>query len=185
METGGFLFGVITIFSCFTNNFAMPPEIIKFAYSKKSAYTAFAVVGVLILLLSKTCIGCFLSHDVVGGSIFAVFILLIGALLGLMIVTRLVPAIKGEIALELDENGAKDYVRNIILDWNDVEDIGLKPGRSSAMLVFELKFDSDFGKQVFVSLRWVEGRDQDIYKTVLAYFDAVEGIVREDAEDEL
>ena len=179
METGGFLFGVITIFSCFTNNFAMPPEIIKFAYSKKSAYTALVVVGLLILLLLKTCIGCFLSHDIVGGIIFAVFISLIAALLGLMIVTRLVPAIKGEIALELDENGAKDYIRNIILDWKDVEDIGLKPGRSSAMLVFELKFDSDFGKQVFVSLRWVEGLDQDIYKAVLEYFDAAEGIERE------
>lgn len=163
----------------------MPPEIIKFAYSKKSAYTALGVVGVLILLLLKTCIGSFLSHDMVGGIIFAVFILLIGALLGLMIVTRLVPAIKGEVALELDENGAKDYIRNIILDWKDIEDIGLKPGRSSAMLVFKLKFDSDFGKQVFVSLRWVEGRDRDIYKTVLTYFDEAEGIVREDVgEDE-
>ena len=28
------------------------------------------------------------------------------------------------------------------------------------MLVFELKFESDFGKQVAVSLRWVEGGSQ-------------------------
>jgi len=161
----------------------MPPEIIKFAYSKKSAYTSLAVMGVLILLLLRTCISSFLSHDVVGGSIFAVFILLIAALLVLMIITRLAPAVKGEVALELDENGVKDYIRNIILDWKDIEDIGLKPGRSSAMLVFELKFDSDFGKQVFVSLRWVEGHDRDIYKAVLDYFDAAEGIVREDVAD--
>jgi hypothetical protein len=158
----------------------MLPEVIKFAYSKRSAYTALAVMGALILLLLKTCIGCFLTHDVVGGVLFAVFIALIGALLGLMIITRLVPALKGEVALVLDDQGIKDYIRNIVLDWKDVEDIGLKPGRSSAMLIFELKFDSDFGKQVFVSLRWVEGRDRDIYKTVLAYFDVVEGIVRED-----
>jgi len=66
----------------------------------------------------------------------------------LMIITRLKPALDGDIAMEMDENGIKDYIRNIILDWKDIEDIGLKPGRSSAMLVFELKFDSDFGKQV-------------------------------------
>jgi len=163
----------------------MPPEIIKFAYSKKSAYAALAVVGILILLLLRTCISSFLSHDIVGGSIFAVFILLIAALLVLMIITRLVPAVKGEVALELDEHGVKDYIRNIILDWKDIEDIGLKPGRSSAMLIFELKFDSDFGKRIFVSLRWVDGRDRDIYKTMLDYFDAVEGIEREDVEEGL
>lgn len=157
----------------------MPPEIIKFAYSKKSAYAALAVLVVLILLLLKTCVASFLAHDVFGGGIFAVFILLVTALLVLMIITRFIPAMRGDVALELDGDGIKDYIRGIVLDWKDVEDIGLKPGRSSAMLVFELKFESDFGKNVFVSLRWVNGRDGDIYKTVLTYFDEVEGIERE------
>lgn len=162
----------------------MPPETIKYAYSKKSGFAALAVLVVLMLLLLKTCITSFLAQDMLGGGIFTVFVLLLSALLGLMIFTRLIPAFKGEVALELDEHGIKDYIRHIVLDWKDVEDIGLKPGRSSAMLVFELKFDSDFGKRVFISLRWVEGRDQDIYKTVLAYFDEVEGIVREDGSEE-
>jgi len=48
------------------------------------------------------------------------------------------------------------------------------------MLIFELKFDSDFGKRVAVSLRWVEGRDSEIFDTVRAWFDDVEGIVREE-----
>jgi hypothetical protein len=162
----------------------MPPEIIKFPYSKKAGYAALAVMLVLILFMLKTCITSYLQIDMLGAGIFGVFILFVIAIMVLMIVTRLIPALKGEIALELDENGIKDYIRNIILDWKDIEDIGLKPGRSSAMLVLELKFDSDFGKQVFFSLRWVEGKDRDIYKIVLDYFDEVEGIERVDEEED-
>jgi len=156
----------------------MPPEVVQFSYSKKSGFAGLTLLVILILLLLKTCISNYLSHDILGASIFGVFALFLFFLLGLLIITRLIPAFKSEVALELDENGAKDYIRNLILDWKDIEDIGLKPGRSSAMLVFELKFDSDFGKQVFVSLRWVEGKDQEIYKKVLDYFDAAEGIER-------
>lgn len=156
----------------------MPPEVVKFPYSKKAGFTVMAVMLLLILLMLKTCVTSYLSHDLLGAIIFGVFILFVIALMVLMIITRLKPALDGEIALEMDENGIKDYIRNIVLDWKDIEDIGLKPGRSSAMLIFELKFDSDFGKQVFFSLRWVEGKDRDIYKKVLTYFDEAEGIER-------
>ena len=154
--------------------------VIQFPYSKKSGYAGLTVMFILMLLLLKTCISNYLAHDIAGAVVYGVFILVVLAVFVLMVVTRLIPALKGEIALELDENGVKDYIRNIVLDWKDVDDIALKPGRSSAMLIFELKFDSDFGKQVHVSLRWVEGKDQEIYNTVLNYFDDVEGIVRED-----
>jgi hypothetical protein len=161
----------------------MPPEVVQFSYSKKSSYAGLGILTVLILLFLKTTVTNYLAHDILGASIFGLFILLLLFLLGLMIVTRLSPALKGEVALELDENGVKDYIRNLILDWKDIEDIGLKPGRSSAMLIFELKFDSDFGKRVFVSLRWVDGKDQEIYKKVLDYFDTAEGIERVYEED--
>lgn len=156
----------------------MPPEVIQLPYSKKSAYTGMAILLVLLLLLLKTTVTNYLAHDLLGAGIFGIFVLFVVYLLGLLIFTRLIPAFKNEVAIELDENGIKDYIRNIILDWKDIEDIGLKPGRSSAMLVFDLKFDSDFGKQVFISLRWVDGKDQEIYSTVLNYFDAAEGIER-------
>jgi hypothetical protein len=162
----------------------MPPEVIQIPYSKKSGYAGLAVLLILMLFLLKTAVTNYLVHDILGASIFGAFVLFLLFVMGLLILTRLIPAFKGEVALELDENGVKDYIRNIILDWKDIEDIGLRPGRSTAMLVFELKFDSDFGKQVFVSLRWVEGKDQDIFKTVLNYFDAAEGIERVDEDEE-
>lgn len=162
----------------------MPPEVIQIPYSKKSGYAGLAVLLILMLFLLKTAVTNYLVHDILGTSVFGAFVLFLLFVMGLLILTRLIPAFKGEVALELDENGVKDYIRNIILEWKDIEDIGLRPGRSTAMLVFELKFDSDFGKQVFVSLRWVEGKDQDIFKTVLNYFDAAEGIERVDEDEE-
>jgi hypothetical protein len=157
----------------------MPSKVIQFRYSKKVAFIGVIVLLVVILLLLKTCLESYYAHDMVGSVIYGAFVLVIAATLAIMIYTRLIPAMKGEIALELDENGAKDYIRNIIIDWKDVEDIYLKPSRTSSMLVFELKFESDFGKQVSVLLRWVEGRDNDIFNTVVAYFDEAEGIIRE------
>jgi hypothetical protein len=158
----------------------MSSQIIQFPYSKKVAFVGVIVLLIVILLLLKTCIQSYYAHDIVSVVIYGVFVLIIIAVLAIMIYSRLIPALKGEIALELDENGAKDYIRKIVIDWKDIEDIHLRPSRTSAMLVFELKFESDFGKQVSVLLRWVEGRDSDIFNTVVAYFDESEGIIREE-----
>jgi hypothetical protein len=161
----------------------MPSDIIQFPYSKKSGYAGMVLLLIFASLFGTTCVQNYIKHDILGTVIFGAFVLLVVALMVLMVITRLIPAFKGEVALQLDKDGAKDYIRNIILNWNDVEDISLRPGRSSAMLIFELKFDSDFGKRVFVSLRWVEGRDQEIFETVINYFDELMGNVRVDEED--
>jgi hypothetical protein len=150
----------------------MPVEIIRFPYG-------ITVLLIVILLLLNTCLGSYYRHDMVGTVIFGAFVLLITTVLVIMVNARLIPALKGAVALELDETGSKDYIRNIIIDWKDVEDIYLRPARFSSRLVFELKFESDFGKQVSVLLRWVEGSDTDIFNTVVAYFDEAEGIIRE------
>jgi hypothetical protein len=157
----------------------MALQTLKLRYSKKAGFAGIGVLLIFILLLLRTCITSYRSHDIIGAYIFGLFVLLLFFVMIVMVIYRLLPALKNDIALELDKNGIKDYVRNIIVDWKDVDDIVLKPGRSSAMLIFQLKFESDFGKFVAISLRWIEGRDRDIYDTVLAYFDEAEGIVRE------
>jgi hypothetical protein len=157
----------------------MSAQVIQFRYSRKSSFIGIGLLLVMFLLLLRTCILSYYVHDITGTVVFGILGTIIVAVMGIMVYYRLIPALKGEIALELYEQGIKDYIRHITIDWNDVEDIFLQPGRSASMLVFELKFDSDFGKRVHVLLRWVEGSDRDIYDTVLAYFDEIEGIVRE------
>lgn len=162
----------------------MPPEVIQLPYSKKSGLAGLAVLLILTLFLLKTAVTNYTAHDILGTIIFGIFVLFLLFLCGLLILTRLIPAFKGEVALELDENGVKDYIRNVLIDWKDIEDIGLKPGRSTAMLVFDMKGDSDMRQQLLISLRWVDGKDQEIFKTVLNYFDAAEGIERVDEDEE-
>lgn len=154
-------------------------QIIQFRYSRKSSFIGMGILLVAFLLLLRTCLVNYYAHDIIGTVVFAVFCLFVTGLMGILINARLLPALRGDIAFELDEQGMKDFIRNITIDWKDVEDIYLQPGRTAAMLVFELKFDSDFGKRIHVLLRWVEGSDQEIYDTVVAYFDEAEGIVRE------
>lgn len=158
----------------------MEMPVVQLRYSKKSGFLGVAVLLIAFLLLLRTCLINYYAHDIVGAIVFGVFGAVVATLMGIMINTRLMPALRGDIAFELDEQGMKDFIRGITIDWKDVEDIYLQPGRTSSMLVFELKFDSDFGKRIHVLLRWVEGRDREIYGRVVAYFDEVEGITREE-----
>lgn len=157
----------------------MSSQNIQFRYSKKSGFIGAGLLLAVVLLLLRTCVLSYYTHDITGTVVFGIFAATVAMVLGIITYARLLPALRDEIALELDAQGMKDYIRNITIDWKDVEDIYLRPGRTSSMLVFELKFETDFGKRIHVLLRWVEGSDVEIFNTVVAYFDEVEGIVRE------
>jgi hypothetical protein len=154
--------------------------VVQLKYSKKSGFIGVSVLLIAFLLLLRTCAVNYYAHDIVGAVVFGAFGIVVAVVMGIMINGRLLPALRGDIAFELDEQGMKDFIRGITIDWKDVEDIYLQPARTSSMLVFELKFDSDFGKRIHVLLRWVEGRDWEIYNRVVAYFDEIEGITREE-----
>ncbi len=81
------------------------------------------------------------------------------------------PALRGDIALALDEQGISDYIRDVSINWEDIEEIKLIRGRSASTLQIDLKFESDYGSQIGITLRWVKGRDEEIYDTVMAYFE--------------
>lgn len=88
---------------------------------------------------------------------------------------RLIPAINGDIALQLDDEGISDYIRGISIDWKDIKEINLVRGRSASMMQIDLKFESDYGSRLSIPLRWVKGKDDEIYETTLAYFEQAPG----------
>src|SRR5665213_2896616 len=104
---------------------------------------------------------------------FGLFIFLF--VLALLVVKRLIPAIKGDIALALDEEGISDYIRNVSINWTDIKNIGLIPGRSASILQIDLKWESEYGEQINIPLRWVKGKDAEIYANVLSCFTANAG----------
>jgi len=86
---------------------------------------------------------------------------------------RLIPALKGDVALQLDDEGISDYIRDISIDWVDIKEITLLRGRSASTMRIELKFESDYGTEIAIPLRWIKGNDDEIYETTLAYFEQI------------
>jgi len=125
------------------------------------------MVILMLLLLSNT----MAANSKLGWIIFGLFAVFFLFMLTMLIIKRLLPAIKGDIALQLDEEGISDYIRDVSIDWNDIKEINLVRGRSAFTMRIDLKFESDYGSQVAIPLRWVKGKDDEIYETTLAYFE--------------
>ncbi len=89
----------------------------------------------------------------------------------MVVVKRLVPALKGDISLEVDEEGINDYIRDVSISWKDIKGINLVRGRSASIMQIDLKWESDYGNRIGIPLRWVKGKDAEIYDTVMAYFE--------------
>jgi hypothetical protein len=81
---------------------------------------------------------------------------------------------KGNIALEVGNEEIVDYIRNISIALGDIKEISLIHGRSASTMLIDLKWKSDYGNQIAIPLRWVKGKDAEIFNTVLAYFERVE-----------
>jgi len=88
-----------------------------------------------------------------------------------IILKRLVPALRGDIALQLDEEGISDFVKEVSINWKDINEINLIRGRSASMMRVDMKWESDYGSQIAIYLRWIKGKDQEIYETTVAYFE--------------
>jgi hypothetical protein len=144
----------------------------QYPYSLKfSLGTIVLMVILLLLLLSNT----MFANTKFGWVIFFVFSMFFVFIVSMLVVTRLIPAIRGEIALRLDDDGISDYIRYISIDWKDIQDINLVRGRSASIMYIDLKFESDHGSQIAIPLRWVKGNDDDIYETTMAYFEQAPG----------
>jgi hypothetical protein len=143
----------------------------NYPYSKKNGFVTIGVLVVLGLLFISNILKAYYNHDRIDLVVFIVLTLALIFVLGIVIFKRLRPALNGETALEFNDKEIVDYLRNITINWQDIESIDFKRTRSSAMLWIKLKWESDYGSAIFISLRWIEGSDSDIYSTALSYFD--------------
>jgi hypothetical protein len=136
---------------------------IKYSYSLSYSLATLLVMVVLMLLL--------LSNVAAGDSnaawmIYGVFVLVFVAVGTLLIAKRLLPAIQGKAALELNETCLIDYLRNITIDWKDVKTVEFIRSRSSSLVQLNLKWVSDYGSEIAIPLRFVKGKDEEIYSQV-------------------
>ncbi len=121
-----------------------------------------------MLLLLVNVIG---TNSTPAWSIYGIFSLVFLSALIMVVVKRLVPALKGDISLEVDEEGINDYIRDVSISWKDIKGINLVRGRSASIMQIDLKWESDYGSQISIPLRWVKGKDDEIYASTLTFFE--------------
>lgn len=146
-----------------------------YLYSKRNSMFTILLMLVLGALFISNIYKAYYSNDRFDLILFALFLAVLAFMLVVVVIKRLLPAFKKEVVLEFNEKGLTDHLRNIIIDWHDIQNIGFRRTRSSALLMISLKWESDHGKVISISLRWVAGKDMDIYQTALAYFHQFSG----------
>lgn len=139
----------------------------QYRYSLNFSLGTILLMVILMWLLFSNIRG---TNSALSWAVHGISAFLFLSLLTLLIIKRLIPALRGDIALELDAEGISDYIRDINVNWIDIEDISLIPGRSASMLRIDLKWESEYGRQINLPLRWVKGKDAEIYDMVMAYF---------------
>jgi hypothetical protein len=140
----------------------------QYPYSLKFSLGTLAVMIILMAIV---------IHNVGGYQTDLIYIiigfcgLVFATLSAVIVMKRLVPAIKGSIALQLDDEGISDFIKEISIEWKDVKEIHLVRGRSASIIRVDLKWETDYGSQIAIYLRWIKGKDQEIYETTLDYFE--------------
>lgn len=143
-------------------------EVAQFPYSLKFSIASLVL---MVLFISLLFINVLAADSFVGWAVFSLFALAFLLMFVLVIVKRFVPALRGDIALQLDEEGISDYIRNISINWGDIDEISMVRGRSASSVRVGLKFDSDYGNWIIIPLRWIKGNDDDIYDAITAYYE--------------
>lgn len=146
-------------------------ESIQYPYSKNSALLGVGLPLIFFAITFNNLRYSYINGYILSWMIIVVADLVFLALLLFVLIKRLIPALKNEIALELNEEGIVDYIRNIVIEWGDVREINLEMGRNSSKMVIDLKEETDYGKQIAIPLRWVAGKDLEICETTQAYFE--------------
>src|SRR6187402_2236013 len=117
-------------------------ETIKYPYNKNAALMGVGVPLVFLLITAVNLKNAYLAGHTVSWVITALADLVFTAQLVYVLITRLIPAFKGDIALEFNNTGISDYIRKIEIDWKDVKDINFEQSRKAKMVI-DLKEETD------------------------------------------
>lgn len=112
----------------------------------------------------------FQYHLIPGMLIIITCDLIFASYLVYIVITRLIPALQNKVALELNDQGINDYIRNIVIEWSFVNGLAHEIGRNSSKIIVKLKEETEYGTEVVIRLRWVKGKDRKIFDEANDYF---------------
>jgi len=148
-------------------------ETIEYPYSKGSALLGVVLPLIFFAVTFNNLKYSWVNHYTLVLVLISFADLIFLSLLVFVLIKRLIPALRNEVALELNDEGITDYMRNIVIEWADVKDINMERGRNFSKMIVDLKHETEYGSQIAVSLRWIQGKDLEICETTMAYFEEV------------
>ena len=87
-----------------------------------------------------------------------------------VLVKKLFPALRGDIALEINSLGIVSYDEDVTIEWSDIKSIDYDSGGTSPSLTINFKQETDHGNRIRIKLLYVAGDGQDIYETAMSLF---------------
>jgi len=147
------------------------PTPLRYPYSLASALLGIVLplvfFGITWINLQEA---LYVHNNLAAGLIIFADLVFLG-LLGFVLVKRLVPALQGKIALELNEQGITDYTRNIVIEWSYIKNLDHEIGRNSSRIIIKLKHETEYGSEVVIRQRWIKGKDREMFEEVYAWFE--------------
>ena len=141
---------------------------ITYQYSKGNCFFYSCLLLILIYLLSTSLSNLFNNHGIDGIMEFGFFLLLPVAFFIRITKRYTIPAIKGKVALEINQQGVIDYARNFIIEWADISDFRMGKNKGDATLYFYFKLSNGIEDFKITRLRWVDGDSLEIYGIIEA-----------------
>jgi len=146
------------------------PQPLRFKYSLNSALLGILMPLVFGAITWNNLLASYHYHLILGILIIVTCDLIFLSYLVFAFTKRLMPALQNKIALELNEQGITDYIRNIVIEWSYVQDLTHEYGRNSSKIIVKLNAETEYGTEVVIRLRWVKGKDRKIFEAVYNYF---------------
>jgi hypothetical protein len=164
-------------------------DTIQWTYNKVFAYLALSILLILLLIFLFRTYQLFDPEQI---TVMRYADFLLAVLIVIILVKYFIPAIKGDIALELNKNCLVDKVRNVTVDWDNVQAVRLVTFSRSFTkgiavdLIDKRAFMSQknswqkllgqmntfsFGTPVIIPLQYITGDNSKIVKTVQDYFE--------------
>ena len=141
----------------------------KYSYSKVTGML-FTTVSIGIIGFSVPyMIGFINIHDSINWSLILAFDALFLLLIAFVMIKNLIPAMQNKTALEFNGEGIVSDFKNVEVKWKDIQDIELRGGKTSSLYI---TFKAATNYEDFrISLQLVKGNDEEVYNTVMKYFE--------------
>ncbi len=79
-----------------------------------------------------------------------------------VVIKGLIPALMGEIALEINSTGIVSRMKNTVIEWDNIEYIDVT-GTNAMSLLIKFKWETGKRKSIRIPLQLVKGNAYDIY----------------------